>query len=154
MRYVALTLVAAASCALASSMAQAQTKPSAATVGSKISGAGSTVGGTAGSAAAGGTSASTLGLGATSTGKAGTSSAIAGAGSAAAANGRATSATKIRENPQMLRSQSRAMAMDSGTFSRSMSNTSARHDGDVWSWTRSMAHQPGSKPVMSTTRVR
>jgi hypothetical protein len=135
-------------------MAEAQNKPSAATVGSKTSHAGSTVGGTAGSAAAGGTSASTVGLGASSTGKKGTSSAVGGAGSAAAVDGKATSNTKIRENPQMLRSQSRASAMDGGTWSKSMTNTRVRHDGDVWSRSRSMAHEPGGKPVMSTTRLR
>jgi hypothetical protein len=153
MRYVALLLLAAAG-AFASSIAEAQTRPSATAVGSKISGSGGTVGGTAGSAAAGGTSASTIGLGASSTGDSRTSSAVGGAGSAAAVNGRATSTTRTRENPQMLRSQSRAMAMDSGTFSRSMTSTNVRHDGNVWSWTRSMAHEPGSKPVMSTARVR
>jgi hypothetical protein len=145
--------------ALMSSVAMAQTGPttgpSADTVGSKVSKGGNTVGGTAGSAAAGGTSASTIGLGASSTGKAGTSSTVGGAGSAAAVNGRATSNTKVRENPQILRAQSRAAAMDGGTWSRSMSNTGVRQrDGDVRSWTRSMAHEPGSKPAMSSTRVR
>ena len=140
--------------ALASSAAMAQTGPSAATVGSKITREGNTAGGTAGSAAAGGTSASTIGLGASSTGGAGTSSAVGGAGSAAAVNGRATSNTKIRENPQMMRAQSRARAADGGTWSRSMTNTKVRHDGDLSSRTRSMAHQPGGKPAMSTSRVR
>ena len=153
MRYLQLALLAGA-CALASPVAMAQTGPSADTVGSKVSKGGNTTGGTAGSAASGGTSASTIGLGANSIGRAGTSSTVAGAGSAAAVNGRATSNTKIRENPQMLRSQSRAMASDGGTWSRSMTNTSVRHDGDLRSWTKSMAHEPGSKPAMSTTRVR
>jgi hypothetical protein len=35
-----------------------------------------------------------------------------------------------------------------------MTNTRVRHNGDVSSWTRSMAHEPGSKPAMSRTRVR
>lgn len=151
MKPLQLALIAGA-LALSSSVAMAQ--PSASTVGSKVSKDGSTVGGTAGSAAAGGTSASTIGLGANSTGKAGTSSTVGGAGSAAAVNGRATSNTKIRENPQMLRSQSRAAAMDGGTWSRSMSNTAVRNNGDLRSWTRSMAHEPGGKPAMSSTRVR
>ena len=138
--------------ALASSAVLAQ--PSASTVGAKVSRGGNAAGGTAGSAAAGGTSASTRGLGASSTGRAGTSAAIAGAGSAAAVNGRAASTTKIRENPQLLRSQSMARAHDGGTWSRSMTNTMLRHDGDVRSWTHSMAHQPGGKPAMSTSRVR
>jgi len=153
MKSLQLALLAGA-CALASSVAMAQTGPSAVTVGSKAAMGPNTTIGTAGSAAAGGTSASTLGLGANSIGKAGTSSTVAGAGSAAAVNGRATSNTKIRQNPQMLRSQSRAVAMDGGTWSRSMTNTSVRHDGDLRSWTRSMAHQPGGKPAMSTTRMR
>ncbi|MCW5737038.1 MAG: hypothetical protein KIS73_23130 [Enhydrobacter sp.] len=136
--------------ALASPVAMAQPGPSASTVGSKVSKGGNTTGGTAGSAAAGGTSASTIGLGANANG----SSAIGGAGSAAAANGRATSNTKIKENPQMMRAQSRARASDGGTWSRSMSNTKVRHNGDLSSRTKSMSHQPGGKPAMSTSRVR
>lgn len=153
MRYLRIALLAGA-CALANSVATAQTGPSAYSVGSKISRGGNTTGGTAGSAAAGGTSASTIGLGASSIGKAGASSAIGGAGSAAAVNGRAISNTRIRENPQMLRAQSTARASDGGTWSRSMTNTSVRHEGDLRSWSRSMAHQPGAKPAMSTSRVR
>jgi hypothetical protein len=133
---------------LVASTAMAQT--SATTVGSKVSRGGYTTGGTAGSAAVGGMSASTIGLGAASR----TSSAIGGAGSAAAVNGRAISTTRIRENPQMLGAQSRARAWDGGTWSQSMTNTRVRQNGDVSSWTRSMAHEPGSKPAMSRTRVR
>jgi hypothetical protein len=151
MRGLRLTLIAGA-CVLASSVAMAQ--PSADTVGSKVSKGGNTTGGTAGSAAAGGTSASTTGLGANSTGKAGTSSTVGGAGSAAAVDGKATSNTKIRENPQMLRAQSKARASDGGTWSRSMTNTRAQHDGDISSRTKSMAHEPGGKPAMSTARLR
>ena len=139
---------------LAGSAAMAQTGPSASTVGSKVFQNGNTAGGTAGSAAAGGTSASTIGLGANSTGTAGNSSTVAGAASAATVNGKATSSTKVRENPQTLRTQSRARAWDGGTWSRSMTNTSVRHNGDLRSWTKSMAHEPGGKPAMSTTRVR
>jgi hypothetical protein len=147
MRVLNCALFAAVS-VLVASTAMAQT--SATTVGSKVSRGGYTTGGTAGSAAAGGTSASTIGLGAASR----TSSAIGGAGSAAAVNGRAVSNTKVRENPQMLRAQSRARASDGGTWSQSMTNTKVRHNGDLSSWTRSMAHEPGSKPAMSRTRVR
>jgi hypothetical protein len=146
-------LVIASACALAAAPALAQGGPHASTVGAKASRGGSTVGGTAGSAAAGGTSASTVGLGASSTGRTGTSAAVGGAGSAAAAHGRATSRTRIHQNPQMLRSQSMARAHDGGTWSHSMTHTSVGH-GNVRSWTRSMAHQPGGKPAMSTTRVR
>ena len=149
MRCLTSVLLAAAF-VIAASTAMAQTAPSAATVGSKVSKGGYTTGGTAGSAAAGRTAASTIGLGANS----GTSSTVGGAGSAAAVNGRAVSNTKVRENPQMLRAQSRARASDRGTWSQSMTNTRVRHNGDLSSWTRSMAHEPGSKPAMSRTRVR
>lgn len=140
--------------ALTSSAAVAQAWPSAATVGSNVSRNGDTAGGTAGSAAAGGTAASTIGLGANSTGGAGTSSPVGGGGSAAAVTGRATSRTKIRENPQIVRAQSKARAADGGTWSRSMTNTKVRHDGDLSSRTKSIAHQPGGKPAISTSRLR
>ena len=150
MRGLQMAVIAGA-LALASSGALAQ--PSAQTVGSKVTTDGGSTIGTAGSAAAGGTSASTIGLGANSTGKAGTSSAVGGAGSAAAVNGKVRSDTKIRENPQMLRSQSKAKAWDGGTWSKSASNTKVQHDGDLTSRTKSMSHVPGSKPAMSTTRI-
>lgn len=158
MRNLSMALIAGAF-ALASSGAWAQQGPSARTVGSKATTDGGTTIGTAGSAAAGGTSASTIGLGANSTGanstgKAVNSSTVGGAGSAATVNGRATSNTKIRENPQMLRSQSRAQAQDGGTWSKSASNTKVQHDGDLTSRTRSMSHVQGSKPAMSKTRMR
>ena len=153
MRTLSVALIAGAF-ALASSGAMAQQGPSARTVGSKAMTEGSSTIGTAGSAAAGGTSASTIGLGATSTGKAGTSSTVGGAGSAAAVTGKATSSTKIRENPQMLRSQAKAKAQDGGTWSKSASNTKVQHDGDLTSRTTSMSHVQGSKPAMSKTRMR
>lgn len=153
MRILPMTLIAGAF-ALASSGAWAQQGPSASTVGSKATTNGSSTIGTAGSAAAGGTSASTIGLGANSTGKAGTSSAVSGAGSAAAVKGKATSNIKIRENPQILRSQSTAKAQDGGTWSKSATNTKVQHDGDLTSRTRSMSHMQGSKPAMSKTRMR
>ena len=151
-RLLKLALLAGA-CGLASSTAMAQAGLGAHAAGSKISGSGNATGGTAGSAAAGGTSASTIGLGASSTGRAGAASAVGGAGSAAVVNGRATANTRIRENPQMLRARSTAAARDHGTWSRSMTKTSVRN-GDVRSWTRSMAHQPGGRLAMSTSRVR
>ena len=147
MRVLNCALLTAVSVLVAST---AMAQPSATTVGSKASRSGYTTGGTAGSAAAGGTSASTIGLGAASR----TSSAIGGAGSAAAVNGRAIATNRIRENPQMLGAHSRARAWDGGTWSQSMTNTRVRQNGDVSSWTRSMAHEPGSKPAMSRTRVR
>jgi len=144
-RNLSMALIAGAF-AFASSGAWAQQGPSARTVGSKAT--------TDGSSTAGGTSASTIGLGANSTGKAGTSSTVGGAGSAAAVTGKATSNTKIRENPQMLRSQSTAKAQDGGTWSKSATNTKVQHDGDLTSRTRSMSHMQGSKPAMSKTRMR
>jgi len=152
-RNLSMALIAGAF-AFASSGAWAQQGPSARTVGSKATTDGSSTIGTAGSAAAGGTSASTIGLGANSTGKAGTSSTVGGAGSATAVTGKATSNTKIRENPQMLRSQSTAKAQDGGTWSKSATNTKVQHDGDLTSRTRSMSHMQGSKPAMSKTRMR
>jgi hypothetical protein len=153
MRSLRIALIAGA-CACASSLAMAQTGPSAATVGSKAAMGSNTTVGTAGSAAAGGTSASTIGVGANSTGRAGSSSSVAGAGSAAAVNGKATSSNKVLSNPQMLRDQARAKAWDGGTWSRSATNTRVQRDGDLTSRTRSMAHQPGAKPAMSATRMR
>jgi len=151
MRGLSVTAIVGA-LALLSSGALAQ--PTADTVGSKATTGDSSTIGSAGSAAAGGTSASTIGLGANSNGKAGTSSTVAGAGSAAAVNGKATSNTKIRENPQMMRAQSKAKAQDGGTFSHSATNTKVQHDGDLSSRTKSMSHVQGSKPAMSKTRVR
>jgi hypothetical protein len=146
------SVIAAGALAFMSSLAWAQT--SATTVGAGATSDGSSTIGSGGSAAAGGTSASTLGLGATSKGPQGTSSSIGGAGSAAAVTGRATSSTRIRSNPQMLQAQSRAKAQDGGTWSKSMTQTWVRHDGDLSSRTMSMAHQPGGAPAKSTTRVR
>ena len=146
------SVITAGTLAFMSSIAWAQ--PSATTVGAGAKSDDSATIGSGGSAAAGGTSASTLGLGATSKGPQGTSSSIGGAGSAATADGKATSSTKIHSNPQMLRAQSRAKAQDGGTWSKSMTQTRVRHDGDLSSRTRSMAHQPGGAPAKSTTKMR
>jgi hypothetical protein len=125
---------------------------SASTVGAGSASNGSGTVGTGGSGAAGGTSASTIGLGGTSTGTAGTSSTIGGAGSAATSDGgKATSSNKVNENPNMLKDQAKAKAQDGGTFSKSMTNTRVR-DGQLDSRTKSMAHEPGSAPVKSTTK--
>lgn len=119
----------------------AEDLPSSATVGS------------GGSAAAGGTSASTVGTGGISEDVDGTqSSSIASGGSAAAADGKARSDTKTVENPNQLKSQSKAMAQDKGTFSKSQTKTRVRDDA-LTSTTRSMSHVPGEKPVKSTTEV-
>lgn len=121
------------------STALAEDLPSSATVGS------------GGSAAAGGTSASTVGTGGISESVDGSqSSSIASGGSAATADGKARSDTKTVENPNQLKSQSKAMAQDKGTFSRSQTKTRVRDDA-LTSTTRSMSHVPGEKPVKSTT---
>jgi len=111
-------------------------------------------GGTAGSAAVGGTSASTVGTGGTSTSPTGTGSSIAAGGSAAAANGKAQSGTHVNQgNGPVLNSNTRAQAHDGGTFSRSQTRTKVKAGEDVQSTTRTMSHEPGSKPVKSTTSI-
>lgn len=111
-------------------------------------------GGTAGSAAVGGTSASTVGTGGTSTSPAGTGSSIAAGGSAAAVNGKAQSGTHVNQgNGPVLNSNTRAQAHDGGTFSRSQTRTKVKAGEDVQSTTRTMTHEPGSKPVKSTTSI-
>lgn len=107
--------------------------------------------GSGGSAAAGGTSASTLGTAGTSTDAAGNeSSSIGSGGSAAAADGNARSRTKIVENPNGLKANSKGMANDGGTFSKSMTKTKVK-DGTLSSDTKTMSHVPGEKPVKSTS---
>jgi len=111
-------------------------------------------GGTGGSAAVGGTSASTVGTGGTSTSPTGTGSSIAAGGSAAAANGKAQSGTHVNQgNGPVLNSNTRAQAHDGGTFSRSQTRTKVKAGEDVQSTTRTMSHEPGSKPVKSTTSI-
>lgn len=111
---------------------------------------GSATGGTAGSAAAAGTSASTVGTGGTSTGANGaTGSSLATGGSAA--GGKTMDRSHVNETGNGgLNGQSKAMAHDGGTFSKSHTQTKVR-DGEVESRTKTMAHEPGSKPVKSTT---
>ncbi|MBW6425190.1 hypothetical protein KX729_27520 [Rhizobium sp. XQZ8] len=106
--------------------------------------------GSGGSAAAGGTSASTLGTAGACKTDDGTTASIGSGGSAATADGKAKSQTKVNENPNGLRTQSKAQAMDQGTFSKSQTKTRVQGD-DLQSTTRSMSHVPGEKPVKSTT---
>ncbi|HEV7434641.1 MAG TPA: hypothetical protein VGO22_07200 [Pseudorhizobium sp.] len=106
--------------------------------------------GTGGSAAADGTSASTLGTAGACVTSDGTTSSIASGGSAAAADGKTQSRTKINENPNQLKAQSKAQAMDQGTFSKSHSKTRVK-DGELQSRTRTMSHVPGEKPSMDRT---
>lgn len=106
--------------------------------------------GSGGSAAAGGTSASTLGTAGECHTDDGTSASIASGGSAATGGGNAKSQTKVNGNPNQLRAQSKAQAMDQGTFSRSQTKTRVKGD-ELQSTTRSMSHVPGEKPMKSTT---
>jgi hypothetical protein len=106
--------------------------------------------GSGGSAAAGGTSASTLGTAGACQTNDGTSASIASGGSAATGDGNAKSRTKVNENPNQLRAQSKAQAVDQGTFSKSQTKTRVKGD-ELQSTTRSMSHVPGEKPVKSTT---
>lgn len=112
---------------------------------------GSATGGSAGSASSGGTAASTLGTGGTSTGAdGGTGSSLATGGSAA--GGKTMERSRVNETGQGgLNGQSKAMSHDGGTFSKSQTKTKVRDGESVESRTKTMAHEPGSKPVKSTT---
>jgi hypothetical protein len=110
---------------------------------------GSATAGTGGSAAAGGTSATTLGTGGTSTGPSGSGSSLATGGSAA--GDKAKSRSHVNETGQGLNGQSKAMAHDGGTFSKSQTKTKVRDGESVDSRTKTMSHVPGEKPVKSTT---
>jgi hypothetical protein len=61
------------------------------------------------------------------------------------------SRTKINDNPNGLQGQSKAMAHDGGTFSKSKTKTKVKAGEELSTRTKSMAHVPGSKPVKSTT---
>lgn len=139
---------------MASSVAVAQSRPSAKTVGARATSSGSATVGTAGTASAGGTSASTIGLGGWSSSATGTSSTVGGAASASAVSGRATARNTVQQNPRMVMDRARASARDGGTWSTSMTNTMVRNNGNLSSWTRSMSHQPGGAPARSMTRQR
>src|SRR3954466_4765700 len=115
---------------------------------------GSATAGTGGTAAVGGTSATTLGVGATSTGRNGqTASAMGMGASGAAANGTADSRAAVHGN-RNLNGQAMARAQDGGTFSKSHTVCHDKAGSDVSCRTKTMAHQPGSKPVMSTTSAK
>jgi hypothetical protein len=112
----------------------------------------SITGGSGGSAATGGTSASTVGTGGTSTSPTGTGSSIAAGGSAAAVNGKTQTGVSMNKGSgPVLNSNSRAQAHEGGTFSRSHTRTQVKAGEEVGSTTKTMSHQPGSKPTMSTT---
>jgi hypothetical protein len=123
--------------AVSFALAQGTTAPGAAT------------GGSAGSAAVGGTSASSLGTGGTS---GGSSTIGAGASAAGGQNQNVNSNVSNGGNSGNLNAHAKGQAMDQGTFSKSMTHTKV-HKGEVSSRTKTMAHEPGSKPVKSTTGI-
>lgn len=133
-----LPALAALGLLLAPAIADAQTR-------------GSATGGSAGSAAAGGTSASTVGTGGTSTGSDGaTGSSLATGGSAA--GGKTKDRSHVNETGNGgLNGQAKATSHDGGTFSKSQTKTKVRDGESVESRTKTMSHEPGSKPVKSTT---
>lgn len=109
----------------------------------------SSVGGSAGTASVGGTSASTLGVGATSTDGQQSSSAM-GMGASAAGGTKQKTRAAVHGN-RNLNGQAMARAGEGGTFSRSHTVCHGKAGSDVSCKTKTMAHEPGSKPVKSTS---
>ncbi len=102
-------------------------------------------GGSAGTATTpNGMSASTLGVGATSNG----SSALGMGASGAATNGQVKTSAAVHGN-ENLTGQAKATARDGGEFAKS--HTVCHTGTEVSCRTKTMAHEPGSKPVMSTS---
>jgi hypothetical protein len=106
--------------------------------------------GSGGTASAGGTSATTLGTGGTCNTDNGSTGSIASGASAATTDGKTQSRTHIVDNPGKMQAQSKAQAMDKGTFSKSQTKTRVEND-QLQSTTRTMSHVPGEKPVKSTS---
>ena len=109
--------------------------------------AGNAAAGSGGSAAVNGQSATTLGAGAVSNTPDANSKAMAMGGSAAGDNVKTRSAVHGNNN---LNGQAMAMAHDGGDMAKSHT---VCHAGDtsVACRTKTMAHEPGSKPVKSTS---
>ncbi|MES2473780.1 MAG: hypothetical protein V4601_13190 [Pseudomonadota bacterium] len=102
-------------------------------------------GGSAGTATTqGGQSASTLGVGATSDGTA----ALGMGASGATTDGTVKTRAAVHGNNN-LNGQAMATARDGGDFARS--HTTCHAGDDVSCRTKTMAHEPGSKPVKSTS---
>ena len=106
---------------------------------------GSRVGGSGGTAAIGGNSATTLGVGGTSTYSGQTSSVLGAGGSAASVSGKSKTNAHVSGNAK--NAHAKAQAMDKGTFAKSM--TKCKNTTDCS--TRTMTHQPGSRPTKETT---
>jgi hypothetical protein len=109
--------------------------------------AGNAAAGSGGTAAINGQSATTLGAGAVSNTPDTSSKALAMGGSAAGDNVKARSAVHGSNN---LNGQAMAMAHDRGDMAKSHTVCHDRADS-VACRTKTMAHEPGSKPVKSTS---
>ena len=109
--------------------------------------AGNAAAGSGGSAAVNGQSATTLGAGAVSNTQDTSSKAMAMGGSAAGAHVKTRSAVHGNNN---LNGQAMAMAHDGGDMAKSHTVCHDRADS-VSCRTKTMAHEPGSKPVKSTS---
>jgi len=109
--------------------------------------AGNATAGSAGTASVGGQSASTLGAGAVSNTPTSSSQALGMGASAAGDNVKSRAAVHGENN---LNGNAMAMAHDGGTMAKSHT---VCHDGSdsVDCRTKTMAHEPGSKPVKSTS---
>jgi hypothetical protein len=105
---------------------------------------GAAAAGSAGTAATQGMSATTAGVGATS----GEAGALA-TGAAAAGGERNRTRAAVHGNNN-LNSQAMARAQDGGTFARSRTTCHERTGDSVECTTRTMTHEPGSKPEKST----
>lgn len=110
--------------------------------------AGSATAGSAGSAAVNGQSASTLGVGATSNSPTSSSQAMGMGASAAGDNVKTRSAVHGNNN---LNGNAMAMAHEGGDMAKSHTVCHDRSDSTSCT-TKSMAHEPGSAPVKSTSQ--
>ena len=136
-RIAALTMIAALA---ASGAALAQASDAA-----PPSGPGAAAAGSAGTAAGNGLSASTAGVGATS----GDSAAMAMGGSAA--GGTMDQSRAAVHGNNNLNGQAMAQAHDGGDFAKSHTICHDKTGSSVDCTTKTMEHQPGEKPEMSTT---
>lgn len=110
--------------------------------------------GSGGTGAAGGTSASTLGIGGESTGPSGSGSALGTGGSAAASQGWDKSHSFVHGGGGNLNGQAQAMGNNrGGVWSKSHTVTHLNHNGELSSRTKSMSHEPGGPPSMSTSNT-
>jgi hypothetical protein len=108
---------------------------------------GSATAGSGGTASVGGTSASTLGVGATDRSGA---TALGMGASGAATDGNVKTRAAVHGNNN-LNGQAMAKAQDGGTFSKSHTTCHGDAGDSISCRTKSMAHEPGSAPVKSSS---